>query len=140
VQWATRQAEDKADADLAEQAGKLRTQYVAALGKLEKDLVAANRIEEAKAARIEREGVEGAVICGKWLFVGQFTRTINPDGTMTRVDDEVRPDGSWAYLGEGEYRMVTNQGKRVSTATMIDNGNTLEWVAGDGKTYRATRQ
>jgi len=59
IQWAARQAEDKADADLAEQAGKLRTQYVAALGKLEKDLVAANRIDEAKAARGEREGAEG---------------------------------------------------------------------------------
>lgn len=57
IQWAARQAEDKADAELAEQAGKLRQQYVAALEKLEKDLVAANRIEEAKAVRAEREGV-----------------------------------------------------------------------------------
>jgi hypothetical protein len=59
IQWAARQAEDKADKELAAQTAKLRTAYTAELERLEKTLVASNRIDEAKQAREEREGTVG---------------------------------------------------------------------------------
>ena len=140
IQWAARQTEDKADKDLAEQAAKLRAAYTADLERLERTLVASNRIDEAKAAREEKAAVEGRAICGKWLFVGQFPRTINEDGTINRFHNETEPDGAWTYLGNRQYRIMTNRGERVNTATLAEDESVLEWVASDGKTYQATRR
>ena len=140
IQWAARQTEDKADKDLAEQTAKLRAAYMAELERLEKTLVASNRIDEAKATRGERAAVEARAICGKWLFVGQFPRTINEDGTINRFHDETEPDGAWTYLGDRKYRIMTNRGERVNTATLAEDASVLEWVASDGKAYQATRR
>ena len=140
AQWGARQAEDKADKEREAKLAKLVAEHTARLEELEKRFVKENRIEDAKMVRGEREGVERNEICGDWLFVGKFPRTINRDGTITRFADEPTPDGSWQYLGERTYRIVTNKGERTNTATLLPDARVLEWVAADGKTYQATRR
>ena len=137
VQWATRQAEDKADADLTEQTGKLRKQYMAALEKLEKGLVAANRIEEAKATRGEREGVEACeAICGKWLWSGKYPRIVTWDGRIWEAKgDSTVQVGTWEFLGEDSggnlrYRTVIGPQKYVDLVTMSVDHKRMEWDAG----------
>ncbi|MDX9980942.1 MAG: hypothetical protein RBU25_13035 [Lentisphaeria bacterium] len=139
IQWAARQTEDKADKDLAEQAAKLRAAYTAELERLEKVLVAANRIDEAKAVREEKAAVEGRAICGKWLFVGQFPRILTEDG---KIFDHGNPNaiGNWTYIGDGRFKIETNQGRHVNTARLDVGHMELKWVATDGKPYSAIRQ
>lgn len=131
VQWATRQTEDKADADLTEQSGRLRKQYMIALEKLEKDLVAANRIEEAKAARGEREAVEaGEAMCGRWMWLGQFDRIHQIDGTIWSATAH-KPIGRWEYLGttaEGRQYKVETHVKYVETVTMAADSKAFWWT------------
>lgn len=146
VQWATRQVEDKADAELAEQTGKLRKQYMSALEKLEKDLVAANRIEEAKATRAEREAVEAReAICGKWLWLSQYHRIVGPDGTIRDKGNE-KPIGAWAFVGRGDseerrFRIDLFGGTYVYVVTLSEDGDRLTWKDKEnGKPLTAARE
>lgn len=95
IQWAARQTEDKADKDLAEQTAKLRAAYTAELERLEKVLVAANRIDEAKAAREEKAAVEGReamamrVVAGPQMEIVEWATGVLVYSDMRRVWDSI---------------------------------------------------
>jgi hypothetical protein len=73
VQWAARQTEDKATEAHDKAAAKLRESYLDSLKALEKRLVAANLIDEAKKAREEIQFAEGPNV--KLVSGPSFTRT-----------------------------------------------------------------
>ena len=95
IQWAARQAEDKADKDLAEQTAKLRAAYTAELERLEKSLVASNRIDEAKAVREEKAAVDAReamvmrVVAGPQIEIVEWTTGERVYSDMRRVWDSI---------------------------------------------------
>lgn len=144
IQWAARQTEDKADKELDDSLAKLRKQYLDSLGKLEKDLVAANRIEEAKAVREEKERMEAMQeICGEWLWVGKYHRTVKEDGTISETQTG-ESSGTWRFLGftpDGERRYQTDfyGGRFIDTVTLSADGKTLSWDQ-PGRHFSAVRE
>lgn len=131
IQWAARQAEDKAGKDLAEQTAKLRAAYTADLERLEKTLVASNRIEEAKQAREERAAVEAReAMVGRWLWLEQFDRFHKDDGTIWSATAGTKV-GHWKFLSftsEGRQYEVETHGKHIETVTMSVDGKTFWWA------------
>lgn len=137
IQWAARQAEDKADKDLTEQTDRLRAAYTAQLERIERTLVARNRIEEAKQAREEREAVEArAAMVGRWIWMNRFERLHKLDGTIWNAKEAI-PIGHWDFLGfnekgERQYRIETHK-EYEDIVTLSADGTEFSWI---GRTRR----
>jgi len=126
VQWAMRQAEDKARQEHVALRRKLDADYLALLDQLEKRLVAANRIDEAKLARHERERIETdrkerVVVCvdEHWGLAGaprstRFnTYTFQVAATGSKAVLHILAAPSWYQASKGTATLVTPAGLRV---------------------------
>ncbi len=95
AQWGARQAEDKAGKERDAKVGKLVAEYTATLEALEKRFVKDNRIEDAKMAREEREGVAAQgrlkVLSGPAFEVTKWTKGALVYNDMRRAWGAIPP-------------------------------------------------
>lgn len=139
--------------------GQLRASYRRALGELEKRLVAAGEIEEAKLARATRDRaargggrpradarpavVEAQhAVSGRWLWLGRIARSHSVDGTITKGASGKR-EGVIKYAETDErnryvYKYVLEGKGGAGTAVLRRDGGTLDITTSSNIKFKAT--